>query len=204
MRCYIRTTPRKGNREYSRYEFSDSICVRGTEDDDFGDVGQAQAFQCPCKQGHSKHGKQTLKAESMSDPDCISKRLTRGLSTQSTSNRLLNESAKMTACKGSCSALSRSWFAAAADFVSCFPPFFGGMVRYKDHKAGQSKSERYGYAATLTISNSCAKHRNSRKLNKPGQGRSRLGGRTSRIQMGAAKVEADKSSHRVALLQLYL
>lgn len=106
--------------------------MRRTEDNDFGNIRQAQAFKGPCKQGDAEHGKQTLganPANPLIQADRRGKRLTRGLSTQRTSNRLLNESAKMTACSGSCSALSRSWLTAAADFWSCFDPFFGGMTR---------------------------------------------------------------------------
>lgn len=45
----------------SRYVVSDSICMCRAEDNDFGNVGQAQTFQGPCEQGYAEHGKQTLR-----------------------------------------------------------------------------------------------------------------------------------------------
>lgn len=44
------------SRRHSRNEFSDGIRMSRAKDDDFGNVGQAQAFQCPSKQRHAKHG----------------------------------------------------------------------------------------------------------------------------------------------------
>lgn len=34
--------------------------MSGAEDDDFGDIGQAQAFQRPREQGNAEHGQQAL------------------------------------------------------------------------------------------------------------------------------------------------